>query len=106
MQAAPCFRTNKLQIESPRKNPFKILLDGELYGPFYRIKAAPCQSLDKKARELDEKGATDPAALAQIYTEAADMQVLKFSAKHEAVVRCRKRAAELAGPKYSECAIQ
>ena len=62
--------------------------------------------LDKKASELDEKGATDPAALAQIYTEAADMQVLKFSAKHEAVVRCRKRAAELAGPKYSECAIQ
>ena len=62
--------------------------------------------LDKKARELDEKGATDPAALAQIYTEAADMQVLKFSAKHEAMVRCRKRAAELAGPKYSECAIQ
>ena len=50
MQAAPCFRTNKLQIESPRKNPFKILLDGELYGPFYRVKAAPCQSLDKKAR--------------------------------------------------------
>ena len=62
--------------------------------------------LDKKARELDEKGATDPAALAQIYTEAADMRVLKYGAEHEDVVRCRKRAAELAGPKYSECAIQ
>ena len=62
--------------------------------------------LDKKARELDEKGATDPAALAQIYTEAADMRALKYGAEHEAVVRCRKRAAKLAGPKSSACAIQ
>ena len=62
--------------------------------------------LDTKARKLDENGATDPAALAQIYTEAADMMVLYFGAKHEAVVRCRKRAAKLAGPKSSACAVQ
>ena len=62
--------------------------------------------LDKKASELDGKGSTDPAALAQMYTEAADMQALKYGPEDVDVVRCRKRAAELAGPKYSECAIQ
>mgnify|MGYP004091510503 CR=1 FL=1 len=53
--------------------------------------------LDAKARQLDEDGASDPAALAQIYTEAADMLTFKFGAEHAAVLRCRKRAAELAG---------
>ena len=52
--------------------------------------------LGKKARELGKKGATDPAARAQIYTEAADMMALKHGAKDKDVVRCRKRAAKLA----------
>ena len=61
--------------------------------------------LDAKARKLDEDGASDPAALAQIYSEAADMlafsqslsqspSLSQFAAKDEDVLRCRKRAAE------------
>ncbi len=53
--------------------------------------------LDKKARKLDEAGASDPAALARIYTEAADMATFKFGAEHDGVLRCRQRAADLAG---------
>ena len=53
--------------------------------------------LDKKARKLDEAGASDPAALARIYTEAADMATFKFGAEHDGVLRCRERAADLAG---------
>ena len=53
--------------------------------------------LDAKARQLDEAGASDPAALARIYTEAADMQTFKYGAEDEDVLRCRQRAAELAG---------
>ena len=64
--------------------------------------------LDAKARQLDEDGASDPAALAQIYTETADMlafsqslsqspSLSQFAAKDEDVLRCRRRAAELAG---------
>ena len=64
--------------------------------------------LDAKACQLEEDGASDPAALAQIYTEAADMlafsqslsqspSLSQFAAKDEDVLRCRKRAAELTG---------
>ena len=41
-------------------------------------------------------GASDPAALARIYTEAADMQTFACGAEDEDVLRCRQRAAELA----------
>ena len=52
--------------------------------------------LDKKARKLDGEGATDPAALAQIYTEASDLLLPEYGDEDEDVVRCRQRAAELA----------
>ena len=53
--------------------------------------------LDAKARQLDEDGASDPAALARIYTEAADMATFGYGAESNTVLRCRQRAAELAG---------
>merc|ERR1719326_2599825 len=53
--------------------------------------------LDKKACQLDEAGASDPAELARIYTEAADMYTCKYGEDDDDVLRCRKRAAELAG---------
>ena len=52
--------------------------------------------LDAKACQLEEDGASDPAALAQIYTEAADMLTFRYGAEDEDVLRCRQRAAELA----------
>ena len=42
-------------------------------------------------------GASDPAALARIYTEAADMATLAFGAESAGVLWCRRRAAKLAG---------
>ena len=51
--------------------------------------------LDAKARQLDEAGASDPAALARIYTEAADMQTFAYGAEDEDVLRIRRRLAEL-----------
>ena len=53
--------------------------------------------LDKKACQLDEAGASDPAELARIYTEAADMQTFAYGDADKDVLRCRQRAAELAG---------
>ena len=53
--------------------------------------------LDEKAQKLDEEGATDPAALARIYTEVADLFLPRYGDEDEDVVRCRQRAAELAG---------
>ena len=53
--------------------------------------------LVKKACQLDEAGASDPAELARIYTEAADMGTFKYGAANANVLRCRQRAAELAG---------
>ena len=51
--------------------------------------------LNEKAARLDDEGASDPATLAQIYTEAADLGALKYGEGHGDVVRCRWRAAEL-----------
>ena len=51
--------------------------------------------LENSARQLDGERTPDPAALARLYAEAADMRALKEGAEGEAVVRCRRRAAEL-----------
>ena len=47
-------------------------------------------------QQLDE-GACDPAALAQLYTQAMDLMLLPsdVNEEDEDVVRCRRRAAEL-----------
>ena len=38
------YHTNKLQVESlERHHTFSILLDGEVYGPFYRVRFTPCR---------------------------------------------------------------
>merc|ERR1719453_1294475 len=50
--------------------------------------------LHDKARILDEEGASDPAAVARLYTESADLLFPQFG-EHKQIVRCRKRAAEL-----------
>ena len=50
--------------------------------------------LHDKARILDEEGASDPATLARLYTESADLLFPQFG-EHKQIVRCRKRAAEL-----------
>ena len=39
-----CAGTNKLQVETlERHHHFSILLDGEIYGPFYRVRITPCK---------------------------------------------------------------
>ncbi|KAK3239177.1 hypothetical protein CYMTET_50880, partial [Cymbomonas tetramitiformis] len=41
---APCYRAAKLQIDAQDSlNPFNILLDGELYGPFFKVRIYPCR---------------------------------------------------------------
>ena len=50
--------------------------------------------LHDKARILDEEGGSDPATLARLYTESADLLFPQFG-EHKQIVRCRKRAAEL-----------
>ncbi|QDZ18955.1 hypothetical protein HOP50_02g14610 [Chloropicon primus] len=38
------YHTNKLQVETlERHQAFSILLDGEIYGPFYRVRITPCK---------------------------------------------------------------
>ena len=38
------YHTNKLQIEAlERHHAFSIMLDGECYGPFYRVRITPCK---------------------------------------------------------------
>lgn len=38
------YHTNKLQVETlERHHHFSILLDGEIYGPFYRVRITPCK---------------------------------------------------------------
>ena len=45
----------------------------------------------EQRREVVERARhVDPAALARIYTEAADMATFKFGAEHDGVLRCRK----------------
>ena len=51
--------------------------------------------LNAKSQKLDEAGSSDPAALARVYTEAADLLLPNFGAEDEDVVRCRRRAEEL-----------
>ena len=49
LAVCPMYHTNKLQIESlERHHTFSILLDGEIYGPFYRVRITPCRLPHKR----------------------------------------------------------
>jgi len=41
---APTALCGQIQVETVRKKPFDITIDGQVYGPFFRIKLSPCQA--------------------------------------------------------------
>lgn len=41
---APRALCGQIQVETVREKPFDITIDGQVYGPFFRIKLSPCQA--------------------------------------------------------------
>lgn len=53
LDGSSCYHSNKLVVEaSDFAKPFHVLLDGEVYGPFYRIRITPCRSPKNRSEIL------------------------------------------------------